>query len=243
MKRIRYIKDFLYWVLGCSIYAIAITALLTPNKISPGGFTGIATAVGELTGISAGWSLLALNIPLLIFALFKLGGGFTLKTVAVTFLLSFVLNVAEWIVPSYEVNPILAAVFGGILSGFGLALILLRGATTGGVDVVAMLVNNRFPHVTLGRFIMIFDFCVVVFAAFAYRNIESALYSVISIYASMAVRCCLLSRQRLQSFQKLWRIGLAEERLVLKPMAVSREKRSRCLCVRCENMRWQRCFY
>ena len=94
---------------------------------------------------------------------------------------------AEWIVPSYEVNPILAAVFGGILSGFGLALILLRGATTGGVDVVAMLVNNRFPHVTLGRFIMIFDFCVVVFAAFAYRNIESALYSVISIYASSRV--------------------------------------------------------
>ena len=187
MKRNRYITDILYWVAGCGIYSVAVTALLTPNEISPGGFTGIAAAIGSLFGISTGWILLALNIPLLIFALIKLGGGFTLKTVAVTFILSSALNTAEMVFPAYKLNPILAAVFGGMLSGLGLSLILLRGATTGGVDVIAMLVNARRPHITLGRFIMLFDFAVVAFAALVYGNIESALYSVISIYAATRI--------------------------------------------------------
>ena len=182
MKK-RYVKDILYWVTGCSIYSFAVTALITPNKISPGGFTGVATALGYLSGLPSGSVLLVLNIPLLIFAFKKMGGGFILKTVAVTFLLSFTLNVAENIVPEFVVNPILAAVFGGIISGFGLSLILLRGATTGGVDIIAMLINSKKPHFSLGRIIMIFDFGVIALAAVTYGNIESALYSIITIYA------------------------------------------------------------
>ncbi len=187
MKKYRYIKDIIYWVVGCSIYSVAVTALISPNEISPGGFTGIATAVARLSALPAGTILLTLNIPLLIIAYKKLGGGFTLKTVAVTFLLSTTLNISESLVPAYVVNPILAAVFGGIVSGFGLSLILLRGATTGGVDVVAMIINSRRPQFSLGRIIMLFDFAVVAFAALVYHNIESALYSVITIYAAARI--------------------------------------------------------
>lgn len=186
MKK-RYVKDILYWVVGCSIYSFAVAALITPNKISPGGFTGVATALGFLSGLPSGSVLLALNIPLLIFAFKKLGGGFILKTVAVTFLLSFTLNVAENIVPEFVVNPVLASVFGGIISGFGLSLILLQGATTGGVDIVAMLINSKKPHFSLGRIIMLFDFAVIALAAVTYGNIESALYSVITIYAASQI--------------------------------------------------------
>ena len=187
MDKKRYIKDVLYWVVGCGIYSFAVAALITPNEISPGGFTGIATALAVLLGLPAGTVLLALNIPLLIIAFKKLGGGFIIKTVAVTFLLSFSLNIAEKIVPQFQVNPILAAVFGGIISGFGLSLILLRGATTGGVDVIAMLINSGKPHFSLGRIIMLFDFGVIAFAALTYGNIESALYSIITIYAAAQI--------------------------------------------------------
>ena len=186
MKK-RYIKDILYWVIGCGIYSFAVAALISPNKISPGGFTGVATALGYLTGVPSGSVLLALNIPLLIFAFRKMGGGFIFKTVAVTFLLSFTLNVAENIVPQFALNPVLASVFGGIISGFGLSLILFRGATTGGVDVVAMLINSQKPHFSLGRIIMLFDFGVIALAALTYGNIESALYSVITIYAASQI--------------------------------------------------------
>lgn len=183
----RYIKDIFYWVVGCGIYSFAVASLLKPNEISPGGFTGVATAVSFLSGLPSGTLLLALNIPLLIIAFKKLGGGFILKTVAVTFLLSFFLNIAESISPQFKVSPILAAVFGGIISGFGLSLILLRGATTGGVDVVAMLINSKKRHFSLGRIIMLFDFGVIALAAFCYGNIESALYSVITIYAASQI--------------------------------------------------------
>ncbi len=182
-----YIKDILYWVVGCGIYSFAVASLLTPNEISPGGFTGIATAVSFLSGLPSGTVLLALNIPLLIIAFKKLGGGFILKTVAVTFLLSFFLNIAEGVSPKFQVNPILAAVFGGIISGFGLSLILLRGATTGGVDIIAMLINSKKRHFSLGRIIMLFDFGVIALAALSYGNIESALYSVITIYAATQI--------------------------------------------------------
>lgn len=187
MKANRYIKDILYWVVGCGIYSFAVASLLTPNEISPGGFTGVATAVSFLSGLPSGTILLALNIPLLIIAFKNLGGGFILKTVAVTFLLSFSLNLAENISPKFQVNPILAAVFGGIISGFGLSLILLRGATTGGVDVIAMLINSKKRHFSLGRIIMLFDFGVIVLSALCYGNIESALYSVITIYAASQI--------------------------------------------------------
>ncbi len=187
MKTKRYIKDILYWTLGCGIYSFAVAALITPNEISPGGFTGIATALSFLLGLPSGTILLALNIPLLIIAFKKLGGGFILKTVAVTFILSLSLNLSEKIVPQFLVNPVLAAVFGGIISGFGLSLILLRGATTGGVDIIAMLVNSKKRHFSLGRIIMLFDFGVIALSALAYGNIESALYSVITIYAASQI--------------------------------------------------------
>lgn len=71
--------------------------------------------------------------------------------------------------------------------GLGLSLILLRGATTGGVDILAKLINHRFRHLTVGRIILIMDAVVIALAALVYRNIESALYSSVSLYASSVI--------------------------------------------------------
>lgn len=177
------ILDVLIWVLGSCIYSVAVAVLLEPNQISPGGFTGIATLIFEITGIPTGTVLLLLNIPLLIIQYKKLGSGSIVKTAAATFILSITLNIAEEL-PPYQVDGVLAAVFGGIAAGFGLSMVLARGATTGGVDVIAKLVNLKHAHLSVGRIILIFDFAVVVSSAIIYGNIESALYSLIAIYAS-----------------------------------------------------------
>ncbi len=182
-----YLIDVLYWIAGCAVYSVAVALFLSPNQISPGGFTGISTAVNALTRIPSGTVLLVLNIPLLILEYKKFGGGFIIKTAAATFILSITLNIAETVLPQYKIEPILASVFGGVISGFGLSLILLRGATTGGVDVIAMLINNRHKHFSIGRIVMLFDFGVVLFAVFVYGNIESALYSLIAIYAASKI--------------------------------------------------------
>ncbi len=189
MKKLKsvYIVDFLIWLVGSAIYAAAVTVFLTPNEISPGGFTGIATVLNFLTGVSAGTILFLLNIPLLILQYIKFGGGFVVKTTAATFLVSFWLNITEKILPKIVIDGVLAAVFGGILSGFGLSIIFLRGASTGGVDVIAKLINNKYRHISIGRVILFSDFAVIGLNALVHRNIESALYSLISIYAATKI--------------------------------------------------------
>ncbi len=187
MEYKRCIKDFLYWLIGCAVYSFSVVSFLEPNKISPGGFTGVATILSAVTPIPSGTILLILNVPLMLFALKKLGGGFILKTVAVTFILSSTLNIAEIMFPKFSLNPVLAAVFGGIISGFGISLILISGATTGGVDIIAHFINSKRPHISVGRVIMVFDALVIMLSAFIYANIESALFSLIAIYAATQV--------------------------------------------------------
>lgn len=187
MKINAYCKDVLYWIMGSLIYSVAVVSLLTPNKISVGGFTGVAAAVNSLTGLPVGTVLFLMNIPLFTVAFKKFGGGFILKTAAATLILSVFLNIAEAYAPKYTVNSVLASVFGGIAAGFGLSLIILRGATTGGTDVIALIINGKKPHYSIGRIIMLFDFAVIVLTAFVYKNIESALYSIITIYASSQI--------------------------------------------------------
>lgn len=181
------IIDALFWAAGCFIYATAVTVLLGPNEISPGGFTGISTVFNSLFGIPAGAVLIVLNIPVFIIQKKVFGSGSIVKTAAATVLLSVFLDLTEQLLPKYHLDGILASVFGGILSGLGLSLVMLRGATTGGADVIAKLINKKYRHFPVGRAIMFFDFAVIVLTALVYRNVESAMYSVITIYASSKV--------------------------------------------------------
>lgn len=184
--------DLIYYIIGCAVYSVAVTALITPNAISPGGFTGVATVLNYLTDFSTGLTLLILNIPVIILGILRLGGIFVIKTAIATGILSLCLELSEQLVPQFTVNKILAGIFGGILMGTGLSLILRRGATTGGVDIIATLINRRFRYLTVGRIILVSDIIVISFASIVYKNIESGLYSIVAIYASARVTDAIL---------------------------------------------------
>lgn len=179
--------DFVWYIIGAFIYSSAVTMFITPNEISPGGFTGIATLLNYLFSVPSGIILLLLNIPVLIIGFLKFGGIFIIKTSIATIIVSFALTVTDVIFPPVYIDKILASLFGGILMGLGLSLILLRGATTGGVDILAKLINRRFRHLTVGRVIFIMDAVVVALAAIVYGNIQSALYSSVSLYATSTI--------------------------------------------------------
>ncbi len=188
MKNIKKMSfDIIWFFIGSAVYSSAVTMFITANEISPGGFTGIATLLNYLFSLPSGIVLFLLNIPVLILGFLKFGGVFIIKTAVATGIVSFSLTVTDAILPSFHIDKILASVFGGILMGLGLSLILLRGATTGGVDILAKLINRRFRHLTVGRVILIMDAAVVALAAVVYRNIESALYSSVSLYASSVI--------------------------------------------------------
>ena len=184
-KKIRkFFADFLIFIIGSFIYATAVTTLISANQISPGGFTGIATLLNYLFSLPSGITLFILNIPILILGFLKFGGLFIIKTSLATFLASVALTITDITLPAFTIDKILAAIFGGLLMGLGISLIMLRGATTGGVDIIAKLINKRFRHLTVGRIILIIDAAVIILASIVYKNFESALYSVVSMYVS-----------------------------------------------------------
>ena len=186
------INDLILFIIGAVIYSTAINVFLSPNGISPGGFTGVATVVNYLTDIPTGIMLFIFNIPVLALGFVKLGGMFILKTSFVTALVSFALDTSAKILPPLKTDGILASMFGGILMGLGLSLILLRGATTGGIDIIAKLINRRYRHLSVGKIILMADGFVIAINALVYKNAESALYSIVAMYAATRMMDLLL---------------------------------------------------
>ena len=187
-----WLKDLVYFLVGCMIFSFGVISIIEPNEISPGGFTGVATLINYLFKIPTGFAVLILNIPIIILGFVKLGGMFVVKTAIATALLSISLDVSGGLFRGIVTDKILAAIFGGMLAGLGLSLVLLRGATTGGVDIIAKLINRKFRHLTVGRLILIIDAAVIILAAAVYRNVESAMYSAVAIYVSSTVTDAVL---------------------------------------------------
>ena len=177
-----YTVDALLFLAGSVLYAIAINIFTAPNNIAPGGATGIATLVNYLSGAPIGVVMLLLNIPLFIWGWLELGYRFVARTIAATVSTSAVLDLLAPFLPEYRGDTMLAAIFGGIFAGAGLALIFMRGGTTGGSDLVARLISRHFRHISMGRLILIIDVAVVLASAAVYRNYESPLYALIVIF-------------------------------------------------------------
>ncbi len=176
--------DILLFVLGSAMVAAGLVLFTIPNDIAPGGVSGLATALAYISPISVGiWTLL-LNIPLIVLAWWKLGFRPLTKTILTTVLLSGFIELFLRVLPSYTNNILLASVLGGVLCGAGMGAIFVRGATTGGTDLISLLLNRIFPNTSVGSLLLVVDAMVVVFAVCVFRNIEVALYSIVTIFVT-----------------------------------------------------------
>ncbi|HJD24280.1 MAG TPA: YitT family protein [Firmicutes bacterium] len=191
-KARRYLLDLAFTLLGSFSYALSVNVFTAPNHIAPGGVTGAATLVNYLTGAPIGITILVINIPLLAAAWRYIGHTYTLKTSVATVVVSLVIDVSAFFLPPFLGDTMLVAVFGGVLAGVGLGLIYMRGATTGGSEVVAGLLERRLPHIPIGRLILLVDAVVVAASALVYRNLESALYAMILIFVSSSLMDSLI---------------------------------------------------
>ena len=128
---------------------------------------------------------IVLNIPLLILSYIFLGKSLTWKTVKSLVISSLMVDlVMARYAPIYAGDRMIGGVFGGVLMGAGLAIIFLRGSTTGGTDIISFLVKKWYPHVPIGRMIMVVDCIIIGVSVLVFGNLESALYGLISLY------CC-----------------------------------------------------
>ena len=179
-----FIIDLLFYIVGSCIYSAGVLLFTESNELSPGGITGVALLLNHLFDLPVGLMVLAINIPLIIAGFLVFGKKFIFKTAIATLVLSLSLDAMETFIKPFVTDVILAAIFGGIILGAGVSLVLLRGATTGGTDIIAKLINHRFPFVSMGRIVMAVDVIVVITSAVVYKNFESALYSVVLIFVS-----------------------------------------------------------
>ncbi len=186
-KVFKFIVDLLLMAVGSFLYALSITVIIDANMLSAGGVTGISTLVHRFTGIPTGLLVFVINIPIIILGFVKLGKRFIVKTAIATAMVSLSLEITENYLPTYETDNILAAIFGGMVMGLGLSFVFMRGGTTGGVDIIAKVINRRFRHLTVGRVLLVMDGAVILITAIVFRNIETALYSVIAMFVSSKV--------------------------------------------------------
>ena len=169
---------------GCLIGALAYPWFLVPNHIAPGGLTGLATVLNYLFGWPVGTTSLLMNIPLFLIGYKSMGGGFALRSLVATLLFSLFIDLMP--LECLTQDPLLGALFGGVLLGAGLGLILRAGATTGGTDMAARMLHKHIPYLSVGLILFAIDGIVVVLAG-VYIHIEHALYAFISIFVSMQV--------------------------------------------------------
>ena len=182
-----YLIDAVMFLVGSFIFAVSVNTFTSPNNIIPAGITGVATMINYLFGAPIGITTIIINIPLFIWGIIKMGYKFIAKTIVATVVSSLMIDITAPFLPKYTSDLILASIFGGILLGIGLALIFMRGGTTGGTDLIAGLIGIHIKSLSLGKLILIEDIIIVISAAFVYNSYESTLYAIIVIYVSTKI--------------------------------------------------------
>ena len=176
--------DVLYDGARGAVFAIGLGCFVGPAQIAPGGVSGLSIIINYLTGLPVGSLNMGINIPLLLLAWRFLGRRFTLKTLRSVFIQSVMIDLVGLWLPVYAGDRIMSALFGGVAIGVGLAPVFMRGSTTGGTDIVSRLIQLRFRHVSIGKLLFMVDTAVLLLSVAVFRNIETGLYGMITIYTS-----------------------------------------------------------
>ncbi|CVK20834.1 YitT family protein [Sporomusa sphaeroides] len=182
----QYGRELLYIVIGSIIYALSVVLFIDPAKIIPGSVTGIAVIAKALFGIPIGLLSVIINVPLILIAVFYLGRKMLVYTILTVLLTSALI---DWwaFLPPFTDNMLLAAIFGGIMMGVGMGMMLPTGATTGGTTVVGRLVLLKYPNIPIGYILLIVDFIIIVVGSMLLKDWDLMLYSILNLYVCVVV--------------------------------------------------------
>lgn len=182
------IRDVFLLVAGAVIYSIGTHSFIEPANIAPGGAVGIALMGNYVTNLPVGRLTLAVNLPLLILAWFHLSKKFAVSTAMACAVCSVMLDyIIAPVFPVYAGDRLMCSLYGGILVGVGMAFIFLAGCTTGGSDVIGYLMQKKYPHVSIGRALLLIDGIILSSSIFVFGNVDAALFGMISLYVQTRV--------------------------------------------------------
>ncbi|CEN93795.1 YitT family protein [Paraclostridium sordellii] len=170
-------------VLGCIFMSIGINMFLKPYTIAPGGLSGLSMVIGKVTGLPMSIVMLIIGIPLIVFSVKILGIKNSIKTLIGMSVFSAILSITSYLSNVHVTEDVLlCSISGALCLGIGLGIILKMDASTGGTDLIALMLNKVFPNVPLSKFMVILDGMVVISAGLASKNLETALYSGVALY-------------------------------------------------------------
>lgn len=190
------IKPYLSIIIGTALLAFSIQCVFDPTGLVTGGFSGLAIIIKDITqniisgGIPLWLTNILLNVPVFILAYIYMGRKFVGRTLFGTILLSVWL----YVIPTVELaegDYLLAAIFGGVLSGAGVGLVLRASATTGGTDMVASLLQRKIRHYSVAQIMQILDAIVVLLGLYVF-GVRPALYAIVAIFVATKVSDAIL---------------------------------------------------
>ncbi len=168
--------------------SIGLYSFAEKVDIAPGGVSGIALMIRYLSGVPVGVLILLINIPLILVADKFMGRKFAVKTMRTVIINSIVLDgIVTPFFPQYGGDRMLGSLFAGVFVGAGLSLVFISGSSTGGTDIVGHLVERRFPHISIGKALMMVDCIILAISAIVFENIESALYGIVALFTQTVV--------------------------------------------------------
>lgn len=173
------LKRVIFIIIGAVLMAVALEMFLVPNSIIDGGITGISIILSHLTGFQLGFFLFVLNLPFLFIGYKQIGKTFALSTLLGIAVMSLA-TLQFHHVDSFTSNPLLAAVFGGILLGIGVGLVIRFGGSLDGTEIVAILINKKIPF-SVGQIVMFFNLFILSSAGLVF-DWDRAMYSLIAYF-------------------------------------------------------------
>lgn len=178
------VVDVVKTAVGCAVFALGFDLFLIPGGMNAGGLSGLAMVFVQLTGLgSVGLITAMMNVPLFIIAGLKIGKKFFVGSLLGMALFSLFIDLFA-LFPVPEVEPLIGALYGGLICGAGLGFVFAAGVSTGGSDIIVRLLKLKWRHVPIGVINICFDACVAILTGIVYQDVNSALYSGIAIFIS-----------------------------------------------------------
>ncbi len=175
------IKDYTIMLAGLILYVLSWTLFLIPAQITGGGISGLAAVIYYSTKIPMGLTYFAINVVLISFALKILGPNFGVKTVFNMVALTLLFAIPQEYFPGALIEDnFLSAVLGGMMGGIGIGLVFSRGGSTGGTDIIAMIIN-KYRNISPGRIILYCDVIIISSSYFLVHSIEKMVYGFVTM--------------------------------------------------------------
>ena len=179
------LRDYGLITVSCLLYAFSFNCFFQPNELAMGGFTGLAQVLNHLVpALPIGATVFVMNVPLMIIGVKKQGWGLLFSSIYAITVSSVMVDTMAALIPFPTMDPLLACLYGGVLMGISLGLMMLKNATTGGTELAARLLKYVIHSLSIGKLCLAIDVTVVSFYALSFGNINSALYGAVAMYVS-----------------------------------------------------------